>query len=500
MAITTTTISRAAGWARTDAIGQMGEALSYLEWHGGAISGLVTFATYSGGGTVGSSSSDYYCVNQTSTDGSGTGAQFQVDRNSGTIYRIYVNDGGSGYAEGDQITLKADDIGGSANGASDLVLTVKVDGAGSPVSYGSTTDFFSKTVGVGSDYPYGIQKHVIGAGKTYGTTYRGYQMYDDTQMYFHTGSGFMPYSSPSPYDGNSGRSPRYSGFIGLDVTGGQDATSSSGIFNGTNNVGGTFRQVYRKEIAEDNNYQLDLNIFRSALDPKFAVFSYRQPTLSSTTLDNNTFLTFFLHNFTTDIWDLDYLFLGGLTTIEPFNTLPDTTPQLKFTSYIAGETNTADANPSIRCAEWGYSSWDGNYSTVAYKETIYSSTSSLTHDSSSYRYANIYNRNNIGGNGTTLTTNGSRGRGGYHMDIKIPSAANYNAVIKGIPLSTGMVPCPYYIPDDFVLIDFSYDYPGANIQQWDTVTVSGSEIYTVITGSYSNATKTQGILFCARTT
>jgi len=79
MAITTTTISRAAGWARTDAIGQMGEALSYLEWHGGAISGLVTFTTYSGGGTVGSSSSDYYCVNQTSTDGSGTARALTLD-------------------------------------------------------------------------------------------------------------------------------------------------------------------------------------------------------------------------------------------------------------------------------------------------------------------------------------------------------------------------------------------------------------------------------------
>ncbi len=209
MAITTTTISRAAGWARTDAIGQMGEALSWLEWHGDAISGLVTFTTYSGGGTVGSSSSDYYCVNQTSTDGSGTGAQFRVDRNGGSIYRVLVNDGGSGYAEGDQITLKADDIGGSANGAADLVLTVKVDGGASPVSYGSTTDFFSKGVTDLSSYPYGIQKHVIGAGKTYGTTYRGYQMYDDHQMYFHTGSGFMPYSNSDYYDGNTGRSPRY---------------------------------------------------------------------------------------------------------------------------------------------------------------------------------------------------------------------------------------------------------------------------------------------------
>jgi len=496
MAITTTTISKAAGWARTDAIYQLEEALTWLEWHGGANSGIITFTTYSGGGTVGSSSSDYYCVHQSSTDGSGTGANFEVDRSSGNVNNVYVNDGGIGHADNDIITLKAADIGGGA----DLLCTVKVAGGGSPTSYGSTTTFFNKNVGVGSIHPYGIQKHVIGAGKTYGTTYRGYQMYDDHQLYFHTGSGFMPYSNSDYYNGNTGRSPRYTGELGLDVSQSQMPTSSSARFDGNTNVGGTFRNGVLERIATDNNYQLDLNIFRSTLDPKFVVFSYRQPTLSSTTLDDNTFLTFFLHNFTTNVWDLDYLFLGGLTTIRPLNDLPDTTPQLKFTSYICGETNTAGSLPSIRCAEWGYSSWSGYYNTMSYKETVYSSTSSLTHDGSSYHYANIYNRNNVGGNGNSLTTNGSRGRYGQRYDIKIPDAANYNAVVKGIPLSTGMVPCPYYLPDDFVLIDFSYDYRNANIQQYDTITVSGSEKYTVITGSYSNATKTQGILFCARTT
>ncbi len=492
MAITTTTISKAAGWARTDAIYQLEEALSWLEWHGGANSGIITFTTYAGGGTVGSSSTDYYCVHQSSTDGSGTGANFRVDRTSGSVSKVYVNDGGIGHADNDIITLKAADIGGGA----DLLCTVKV----APTSYGSATTFYDKKVGVGTNYPYGIQKHVIGAGKTYGTTYRGYEMYDDTQMYFHTGSGFMPYSNPDPYDGNTGYSPRYSGESGLDMCGSQHIYSSNGQFDGDSNVGGSYRLGDIFKIASDKNYQLDLNIFRSALDPKFAVFSYRQPTLSSTTLDDNTFGTFFLHNFTTNIWDLDYLFLGGLTTIEPYNDLPDTTPQLKFTSYISGEADTNKYRPSIRCAEWGYSSWDGYYNDMGYKQTVYSSTSSLIRDSASFYYANIYNRNNVGGNGTGLTSNGSRGRYGYRHDIKLPDATNYNAVIKGIPLSTGMVPCPYYLPDDFVLIDFSYDYPSANIQQYDTITVSGSEKYTVITGSYSNSTKTQGILFCARTT
>ena len=80
------------------------------------------------------------------------------------------------------------------------------------------------------------------------------------------------------------------------------------------------------------------------------------------------------------------------------------------------------------------------------------------------------------------------------------SSTDFNAVIKGIPLQGKWLPMPYFIPDDFVFIDFNYGTPSANIQQGDTVTVSGSEIYTVITGSYNQTSRTRGILFCARTT
>jgi hypothetical protein len=30
----------------------------------------------------------------------------------------------------------------------------------------------------------------------------------------------------------------------------------------------------------------------------------------------------------------------------------------------------------------------------------------------------------------------------------------YTSVIKGIPINGNLIPCPYYMPDDFVLIDF----------------------------------------------
>ena len=83
---------------------------------------------------------------------------------------------------------------------------------------------------------------------------------------------------------------------------------------------------------------------------------------------------------------------------------------------------------------------------------------------------------------------------------KSPDSLNHNAVIKGIPLTSQFVPCPFYLPDDFVLIQFEHSAPGQNIQQYDTVTISGSEVYTVITGAYNQTTKPRGILLCARTT
>ena len=55
------------------------------------------------------------------------------------------------------------------------------------------------------------------------------------------------------------------------------------------------------------------------------------------------------------------------------------------------------------------------------------------------------------------------------------------------------------MPDDFVVIDFNIPISAQEIKQGDTITLSGSEVYTVITGSYNQSNETAGILFCART-
>ena len=76
-------------------------------------------------------------------------------------------------------------------------------------------------------------------------------------------------------------------------------------------------------------------------------------------------------------------------------------------------------------------------------------------------------------------------------------------MVKGIPLNAKLAPAPYYIPDDFVLINFEYHTTDTNIQQGDTITVSGSEVYTVICAAYDYQDSlgfTRGIAFCGRTT
>ena len=492
MAITTTTISKNAGWARTDVIDSLEQAFTWLGWHGGTQTGIVTgISAYSGGGTVGSSSTDYFDVFQTSTTGIGTGASFYVDRNGGTVYQVFVNRPGVGYTNGEYVTLSPENIGGSANGATGIGITVLIAGGGSPVGYGTTNAFYKKDLTVGGTYPWGILRHTIQSNKKFGDTYRGFQMISDTSLVFHVGSGFHPSDSSNPnVNKTNGYPNRFAGNSGFDMSSVYDPINGSNYFIRTSNNSNTFQTAYSGEqIASSQSYQLDLNIYKSGIDSRFAVFSSKHPTLSSTKLRDNTYSTFIFHNHISTLWDYDNVFLSGITLIIPSTT--DSSPYLEFRTYTAGELYNVyygTSYPSKRAAEFGYTPFDGSYVTY-YKSTFYRSTS-FPQTSQNYD-ANIYVRNNA------VTSN--RGNGGYNGTTDyLPSASNYNAVIKGIPINTQLIPTPFYIPDDFVLIDFDYATPSSNIQQGDTVTISGSEVYTVITGSYSQTTRTRGILFCAR--
>ena len=630
MAITTTTIVKAAGWARTDVIDQLEQAFNWAGMNGGAQQGYVIGISSfigNGGVIVGSSGTDYYDVMPSSTTGIGTGASFYVQRNSGYIDRLYVNRPGYGYTSGDTVTLSAEDIGKSSQGASDIVLKIITSGEvsnsvsyavtftntyeaagvdrngsvsgtnatitikegdlitftnnnsssvyrvnigfttenynGDPLIYaqdynrvfnvynqnapynggicsfrpqpgqrgtylifdnggynvtttklvvlpadeaditytgiGSTSTFYSKDVTSGLTYPWGVARHTIQSNKTFGDTYRGYEVVSNNTLRSHVGSAFHPNTTnwiggelggTHTYQMSSGYPLRFAGNYNLDLP--YQPVLTDDRFDGVRTFGNT---TYIKDsqdtqtFASSSTYQLDLNVFRSGLDPNFVVFSYRHPTLSSSKLRDNTYYTWFNHNFTSTLWDYDYVFLGGHTEIIP-STSESSGPYLEFRTYLVGESGWFNSvTLSKRCAEFGYSEIgdDSLNFGSGYRSSKYYSTNFP--DSS----------NPVDSVGTYVRTTGVRSSGGQNQIDNVSSEANFNAVIKGLPLCVNLMPVPYYLPDDFVLIDFDYASPSANIQQGDTVTISGSEVYTVIQGSYDQTTRTRGILFCART-
>ena len=292
MAITTSQYIINAGWARTDTIDQLEKAWTAISWNGAAESGIVTYISATnvgGGGTVVDSndvgvSTDYYDVRANITTGIGTGASFDIYRNGGAINAKYVNRTGAGYTTGEVVTIKADQIGGTANGATDLIMTLKIDsGIG---TYGGTNKFFMKDnpTTANNTYPWGCAKLVVDEAKEYGNTYRTFQMWDDTQMEMCVGSGFCPYGDINNRNNESGYGPRFEGNSALDWP----VLPRDGMrfANNVNTMGSNYYGCWgenangRETIASSRSYQLDLNVFRSGLDPKFVVWSYRQPTLS----------------------------------------------------------------------------------------------------------------------------------------------------------------------------------------------------------------------------
>ena len=542
MAITTTTVYVAGGainWLPSDVIVGIESAFTWLGWHGDTVTGIVTgISAVSGGGTItgsaytrennGNNISFYYSdVPQSSSSGIGTGASFDIRRVNGAANwgnnEIYVNRPGYGYTTGEVIQISAADIGGAANGAIGIAVTVR----SSAVGYGTTNAFFAKDLSGGaSGTPWGVLKLQHQAGKKYGNTYYGFQVVNYNNNYtsysqptpfalkFASGSDFHPHNVTNNANLGIGYSNRFCGNGLDDGAGGIGVvlpTSSYTQLNSNDGNNATTGRSYKfkSKFASSLNYPLNINIYRSAIDTNFAVISFAQPGITAAQLSTNSFTTFFIHKYSSTLWDLDDVFLEGITQIVG-ETGNASYPAVRFTSWIGGNSIYGDWNANYkyawRAAEAGYMI-PGALGTQNYQltsryasATYYNSYNNTIESSSGASPSNvrIYNRNSSDINKTTKlgTAIDLAGDQGYNQSVT--SSANYNAVIKGIPLSTVMVPCPYYLPDDFVFIDFSSATDQQIIQQGDTVTVSGGEVYTVITGSYNQTTRTRGILFCAR--
>ena len=395
--------------------------------------------------------------------------------------------------------------------------------------------------------PWGVCRREVQENKKYGITYQGYQFNDNVdgqvEINIITGSGYAPQTTtlPTSYtiDGNARQSKgddfhwadagttdvtqydiatytydaRFKGSPYLDKYGApgshrfNDSTSSGTNPSSPSSYATANYDDHLEPIADRNAYNaysLDLISYQSGLDPNFVVYSFKQPNLSSTNLADNTFMTWFVHDYTSSLFDYNQLFLGGVTIIHIPNDDNPTSPYVSFESFLAGQFDSGtgtSTNFSKRSAEFGFlpTKHDSSYypmGTGPYSmSTTYGSTSLTSQEGSTGR-VNIYTRSNLD---HTYRGVGGQYNNEYAKEI-MPDSTNFNAVIKGLPLSIKMAPVPYYLPNDFAMIDFDVATPQANIQQGDTITVGNQEIYTIITGSYNQTDRTRGILFCARTT
>ena len=492
MAISTNTFTINANYTKADMINQLEDAFTWLGWHDkcdhtGLVTGCVDYGMYqddtpSGGDPQ--AYAYYYSAEQTSTTGVGTGASFYFRRYYGSPNAIYVNKPGIGYTNGEFLSFAPGEASIKESGIG-WGVTVYVDNS---VSYGTTHNgFYTKNVHASNSYPYGVLRHKIQDNKKYGVTYRAFTAPNTTQIEMAAGPFFHP-KDPDPSGSgiqhggysSSGNVPRFCGQKYLDV---EYALQDSYGMEYPNPKSSRFVPQYNAmTVASSNNYQLDLNVFRSGIDTNFCVMSYRQPTLSSTKLRDNTFYTFIPHNFTTPVWDLDNVCVGGVTHIYPStNESQNVVLNIRTIPYGSG----SQAGRNQRIAEAGYDWKNDGIESKYCSDLAYGSPETYTYN----YFPRIYNRD------AAYNTNGNTGTG---KTVTMDPAANYNAVIKGIPLNAMMVPSPYNMPEDFGLIDFIYDAPSINIQQGDTITIDETEVWTVIYGTYNQTTKTRGLLFVAR--
>lgn len=201
---------------------------------------------------------------------------------------------------------------------------------------------------------------------------------------------------------------------------------------------------------------------QSGLDTNFVTFSFLE--------GNNTRSPFFFskYNSASQPWtNYNDVFLGGITEV---------VQSPLFNTSDAGILFRQRMSLPKRVAEAGY----GNYNVVAAlvgTNTFFRTVTGnriLATPLAAYDDLALYSRQ-TGDIQTSVTTT-------------VP-------VYKTLPINPHFVPVPYYLPDDFVLVEIPWGNPSIG----DTVTVSPSEIYTIIQVA-TNQTTFSSLALAARTT
>ena len=457
------------------------------------------------------------------TGGGGAGKDLKLrvmrwDSDSSTSYRgrianIYVTNSTDGWNSGATFTIPGADVGGqfettpsdydiefgtntapttdtSGDGICSLVCT----------DYGATSSFFQKS----ANGHYAVLKKRQADDKKYGDSYyvfyidraTPYRMCVMSGAYWETQNSLGTSANPTNqyFDDIS-----YCGFYGfMDGLFGNNAGGMVTI--DPNNTNYNYRQNFCSASTPDQ-YRLRIKYWRpqSPQDESFGVIQFVQ-VINDKIEDYFTFsLAPSSYGVTSPGVDLDYLYHGHIVTYHPSDEGSNNLRGVQLRMSIPNYDNNSGSHP------YGNS----NLETIG--------TYTRTGDSS-YGWLRNY-----GGPGYPTSDNwvANIQTANYEPDYNIVTYyrnADYDGIsglmdyyrpIKGIPLLNAFAPCPYYLPDHFAMIQVGTAPGLTEFRSGDTITVSGGEVWTVITPSVQ-ASQTGldgvtggsaiGMLFCARTT
>ena len=435
--------------------------------------------------------------------GAGTNSTYR-----GKIAWIDILNVTDGWTAGASFTIPGADIGAELQttpGDYDLVFGTNTDetstDAGDGIcslvttTYGAASQFFQKN----DNGHYAILKMRHDAAKEWGDSYYGFWI-DRSQpwkmgvmsgVYWETLNCLGTNSNyPSQYADTNGWAGQNGWFDGLL---GHSGGSYSHI-----DTSDTAYQYYGSYAysSQPTNYKLRIKYWRaqSPQDDKFAVIQFCQ-------VINDKLETFFTFSLPPATWgvtspgvDLDHLYHGHLVSYNEStgsqNSARSISVKMDMLGYRSGTNQPSDENIDFETrtgdSAYGYLRNDGSSDPhLGDKWCSNINTSNYFYDHDVVTY---YRNADYDG------TNG---------------AVDYFRPIKGIPLLNAFAPTPYYMPDDFVMIQVGTAPGLTEFKVGDTITVSGSEIYTIIVAKVENSVtgldgvssgSAIGMLFCARTT
>ncbi len=413
---------------------------------------------------------------------------------SGHLVGCSIHSIGSGWSDDEVFVVPGEMIGGDAT-VNDVPFGVNVDETSSnsydgtcsilTTEIGSGTSFYQKhTSTYNSGYSYAVLRLENDASKKFGTTYWTFGFHNDSyRMFLKSGIGWSILNRKGiKYTGSDGTQlGHFQGDKGLDYQGAhgeityetQDDYISYAHSN-TPNAWPLSIRTYKAQAPQDDN---------------FAILQFTQLVNGNNICRGNII---FHHGdkYSPETLDLDHSWLGSYTQIYWSTSEPYVQLEWKFPGYNYSWNNPSfeplAAHSVAREFSYGwmrnksssdpdlYTRWTANinYESTAGDPEFVVYYRDSNHDKYWQSYDETHNERYMNRKEKRLTGT--------------PPAMDYYKPIKGLPLQQRFAPCPYYIPDDFVLIQAAVQPASTVFYPGDTVEISASEKYMVVVGGYED--------------